>query len=178
MFYSTIVDTTPSNGFYLWSVNASESGNDYKVKVTSLNSSNDFDFSDADFSITKSVITISAPNGGENWQTSFTYGIVWSDNISGPVKIELYKGGMFYSTIVDTTPSNGFYLWSVNASESGNDYKVKVTSLNSSNDFDFSDADFSITKSDITVLIPNGGETLIAGVENSIIWSDNILSFC
>ncbi len=176
VFYSTIVDTTPSNGFYLWSVDAAESGNDYKVKVTSLNSSNDFDFSDADFSITKSVITISAPNGGENLQTSSQYGIAWSDNILGPVKIELYKAGVFYSTIVDTTPSNGFYLWSVDAAESGNDYKVKVTSLNSSNDFDFSDADFSITKSEITVLNPNGGETLIAGVENSIIWSDNILS--
>ncbi len=174
VFYSTIVDTTPSNGFYLWSVNASESGNDYKVKVTSLNSSNDFDSSDADFSITKSEITISAPNGGENWQTSSQYGIVWSDNIFGPVKIELYKGGVFYSTIVDTTPSNGFYLWSVNASESGNDYKVKVTSLNSSNDFDSSDADFSITKSEITILTPNGGEMLTAGTENSVIWTDNI----
>ncbi len=156
-FYSTIIASTPSNGYYLYTPNVSESGTDYKIKITSTADSSVFDFSDADFSITKSEITITTPNGGENWFTSTDYGIVWNDNISAPVKIELFKGGVFYSTIVDTTPSNGYYLWSVDAAESGNDYKVKVTSLNSSNDFDFSDADFSITKSEITVLTPNGG---------------------
>jgi hypothetical protein len=174
VFYSTIVDTTPSNGYYIWSVDAAEAGNDYKVKITSIVSSNDFDFSDGDFTITKSEINITAPNGGENLQTSYPFGITYTDNILAPVKIELYKGGTFYSTIVDSAPSNGYYLWWVDAMEGGDDFKVKITSLASSNDFDFSDADFTITKSEITILIPNGGEVLIAGTENSIIYTDNI----
>ncbi len=74
------------------------------------------------------------------------------------LNLSLYKGGVFYSTIVDTTQSDGYYVWSVNAAESGNDYRVKITSLGSSNDYDFSDADFRITKSDITLTSPNGGE--------------------
>ena len=174
VFYSTIVDTTQSDGFYLWSVNAAETGSDYKVKITSLGSENDYDFSDADFSIVKNEIIITAPNGGENWETSTPYGIVWTDNIYSPVKIELYKGGVFYSTIVDTTQSDGYYLWSVNAAESGNDYRVKITSLGSENDFDFSDADFSIAKNVITITRPNGGEVLTAGTDNSIVWEDSI----
>ena len=176
VFYSTIVDTTQSDGYYLWSVNAAEVGSDYKVKITSLASSNDYDFSDGDFNITMSQITISVPNGGEDWKTSSSRAIVWEDNIFSPVKIELYKGGEFYSTIVDTTQSDGYYLWSVNAAESGNDYRVKITSLGSSNDYDFSDADFSITKSQISITRPNGGEVLTTGTDNSIVWTDDIFS--
>ncbi len=176
VFYSTIVDTTQSDGYYLWSVNAAEPGNDYRVKLTSLGSNNDYDVSDADFSISKSEITLTTPNGGENWKTSTNYGIVWTDDILTPVKIELYKGGVFYSIIVDTTQSDGYYLWSVNAAESGNDYRVKITSLGSNNDFDISDADFSIAKNVITISRPNGGETLQAGTENSIVWTDSIYS--
>ncbi len=176
IFFSTIVDTTQSDGYYLWSVNASESGNDYKVKITSLASSNDFDFSDNNFSITQSVITLTSPNGGENWTTSNVYGIVWNDNISGPVKLELYKGGIFYSTIIDTTASDGYYAWTVNAADSGNDYRIKIISLASSNDFDFSDADFTITKSEITISSPNGGENWQTSSSYGIVWTDNIFS--
>ncbi len=174
VYYSIIADTTQSDGYYLWSVNVADSGSDYKVKITDLSNSNVFDFSDNDFTITKSQITITTPNGGENWKTSTNYGIVWTDDILAPVKIELYKGGVFYSIIVDTTQSDGYYLWSVNAAESGNDYRVKITSLGSNNDFDISDADFSIAKNVITISRPNGGETLQAGTDNSIVWADSI----
>ncbi|HKB86280.1 MAG TPA: Ser-Thr-rich GPI-anchored membrane family protein, partial [Ignavibacteriaceae bacterium] len=176
VFYSTVVDTTQSDGYYLWSVNAAESGNDYKIKITSLASSNDFDFSDNDFSITQSVITLISPNGGENWTTSNVYGIVWNDNISGPVKLELYKGGVFYSAIADTTPSDGYYAWTVNAADSGNDYRIKIISLASGNDFDFSDTDFTITKSEITISSPNGGEIWQTSSSYGIVWSDDIFS--
>ncbi len=155
VFYSIIVDTTQSDGYYLWSVNAAESGNDYRVKITSLGSNNDFDISDADFSIAKNVITISRPNGGETLQAGTDNSIVWADSIYAPVKIELYKGGSFYSSIVDSTPSNGFYLWTIdNGVQNGIDYKIKVSSLGSDNDFDFSDGNFTITN-------PNGIEEIL-----------------
>ncbi len=154
IFYSTIVDTTQSDGYYVWSVNAAESGNDYRVKITSLGSNNDYDISDDDFSIAKNVITISRPNGGEMLQTGTDNSIVWEDSIFVPVKIELYKGGVFYSTIIDTTPSSGFYLWNIQNVQNGSDYKIKVTSLASNNDFDFSDGNFTITN-------PNGIEEIL-----------------
>ena len=176
IYYSTIVDNTQSDGYYLWSVNAADSGSNYKVKITDVSNNNVFDFSDNNFTIIKSQITITTPNGGESLTTSIPYGITWTDDILAPVKIELYKGGVYYSTIVDTTQSDGYYLWSVDASESGNDYRVKVTSLGSNNDYDISDADFSIAKNVITISRPNGGETLQAGTENSIVWADSIFA--
>ncbi len=173
-FYSIIEDSTESDGYYIWSVNAAEGGNDFKVKITRLLNSSVFDFSDGSFTITKSELIIATPNGGEAWQTSTEHGIVWSDDLLSDVKIDLYKGGVFYSTIVDTTQSDGYYVWSVNAAESGNDYRVKITSLGSDNDYDISDADFSIAKNVITISRPNGGEILQAGTENSIVWTDSI----
>ena len=174
VFYSTIIDSTPSDAYHLWVPNVQETGSDYKVKITSLASSNDFDFSDADFTITKSAINITSPNGGESLQNSIFYGMTWSDNIPGPVKIELYKADVFYSTIIDSTPSDAYHLWVPNVQETGSDYKVKITSLASSNDFDFSNADFTITKSAINITSPNGGESLQNSNFYGMTWSDNI----
>ncbi len=89
---------------------------------------------------------------GESLIAGTENSVIWTDNIAVAVKIELYKGGAFYSTIIDTTPSNGFYLWTIdNGVQNGTDYKIKVTSLASNNDFDFSDGNFTITN-------PNGIE--------------------
>ncbi len=176
VFSYTIVDTTESDGYYSWAPNVTESGTDYKIKVSSVASSNDFDFSDSDFSISKSVITISTPNGAESYFTSTNYGINWTDNIiGGHVKIDLYKGDIFSYTVVDTTECDGYYSWAPNVTESGTDYKIKISSIKSNNDYDFSDADFSITKSTVTLSTPNGGEVLLAGSSKAIIWLDNIL---
>ncbi len=62
---------------------------------------------------------------GKPGRLPLSYGIVWTDNIFSPVKIELYKGGTYYSTIADTTQSDGYYAWSVHAADSGSDYRVK-----------------------------------------------------
>jgi hypothetical protein len=175
VFSYTIVDTTESDGYYSWAPNAAESGSDYKIKISSVASSNDFDFSDSTFSISKSIITISTPNGAESYFTSTNYGINWTDNIiGGHVKIDLYKGDVFSYTVVDTTESDGYYSWSPNVTESGTDYKIKISSAKSNNDNDFSDANFSITKSSITLSTPNGGEVLLAGAGKGIVWLDNI----
>ncbi|MBU0559165.1 MAG: peptidoglycan DD-metalloendopeptidase family protein [Bacteroidetes bacterium] len=95
---------------------------------------------------TTQTITVSSPNGGENWQKGQQYNITWSDNITENVKIELYKGGSLNSTIVSSTSSNGTYLWTVPTSlTDGNDYKVKITSVNNASINDFSDNIFTIS---------------------------------
>ena len=147
-FNSTIVSSTPSNGTYLWLIPASlTDGNDYKVKITSVNTASLNDMSDNNFTISSAQnITVITPNGGENWQKGQQYNITWSDNITENVKIELFKGGSFNSTIVSSTPSNGTYLWPIPASlTDGNDYKVKITSVNTASLNDMSDNNFTIS---------------------------------
>ncbi|HEX38291.1 MAG TPA: hypothetical protein ENG70_05495, partial [Candidatus Cloacimonetes bacterium] len=49
-------------------------------------------------------ITVTSPNGGENWELDSTHNITWtSSNTSGNVKIELYDNGSFYNTIISST---------------------------------------------------------------------------
>jgi hypothetical protein len=58
--------------------------------------------------------------------------ITWtSSNIPAaePVKIELYKAGVYVSTMTNYTLNNGSYIWKIAAVLIGSDYQVKITVL-------------------------------------------------
>lgn len=89
-------------------------------------------------------ITVSAPNGGEKIEQYSTTAITWGDNIDGNVKIELLKGSTVIE-LVASTESDGLYEWKVPADLAvGDDYKVRVTSLDDASLTDESDAAFEI----------------------------------
>jgi hypothetical protein len=95
---------------------------------------------------TNATIVVTSPNGGEVLSTNSTYSITWNDNIGDNVKIELYKGGSFYSTVNGSTVSDGSESWTVSPGiVDGTDYTFKITSLTDSNLFDFSNGNFSIS---------------------------------
>ncbi len=101
---------------------------------------------------TAPYIAISSPNGGEKVEQRSVCEITWRDNIPGNVKIELFKGGSIKKTITSSTESNGSFTWNVAADqELGNDYKVKITSLDSANLFQESQNEFSIVPEYILV---------------------------
>ncbi|HHE38928.1 MAG TPA: hypothetical protein ENL20_10205, partial [Candidatus Cloacimonetes bacterium] len=59
-------------------------------------------------------ITVTSPNGGEDWELDSTHNITWtSSNTSGNVKIELYDNGSFYNTIISSTTDDGTYSWNI-----------------------------------------------------------------
>jgi hypothetical protein len=92
------------------------------------------------------TILVTSPNGGEVLSTNSSYSITWNDNIGDNVKIELYKGGSFYSTVSTSTVSDGSESWTASPGiVDGTDYTFKITSLADSSLFDFSDATFSIS---------------------------------
>ncbi len=173
---SVIADSTFSDGSYTWDIPlGTTAGSDYKIKITSNENSSIFDFSDNDFSIFETGITVTSPNGGENWQAGSTQSITWTDNISEKVRIELHKGGVLNSMIVDSTFSDGSYTWDIPlGTTSGSDYKIKIISIENNTIFDFSDNNFSIFPTGITVTSPNGGENWQAGTTHTITWTDNI----
>jgi hypothetical protein len=174
VFNSTIIASIPSDGSHPWTVPVVADGSDYTVVITSTTETAVTDVSDADFSIFNPVIIVTSPNGGENYRTGTAQTITWTDNISEDVEIELFKGGVFNSTIVASTPSDGTHDWTVPVVTDGADYTVVITSTTEGTVTDVSDADFSIFNPVITVTSPNGGENYRTGSSQTITWTDNI----
>lgn len=104
-------------------------------------------------------ITLTSPNGGENWFRQTTNTITWASGMGGNVKIELYKGGVLdtqYPTIVDSTPNDGSYDWAIPADKiAGTDYKIKLTSVETSAKTDISVSDFTIAVASGTLIDEN-----------------------
>ncbi|MEI6899141.1 MAG: Ser-Thr-rich GPI-anchored membrane family protein [Bacteroidota bacterium] len=179
--FMNIAQQVPPNQYsYSWTPTyAVVAGSTYKIKITSLNNTGTFDFSDANFTLSYGSVTVTSPNGGEVWQYGTTHLITWTDNICEDVKIELWKGGAFNSLLTSSTPSNGSFAWAITSNyTAGSDYKIKIMSVNSASGtngvvFDFSDNNFTIGSNNtaqVTVIAPNGGESWIIGCPNTISW--------
>ena len=90
-------------------------------------------------------MSLSSPNGSEVWDMGQSYDIAWTDNIDDYVSIKLYKNGTYILTISSSTPSDGSFQWNVPLTLiPGNDYKIKVSSINDASVYDYSDQNFSI----------------------------------
>ncbi len=175
--YSVLTSST-SNGSFLWNISTDvKPANDYLIKITSNLNNNVFDFSDNNFTIVGFNIRVTSPNGGEEWLLGYRRDIVWTDNIAENVKIDLYKGGLFHSTIDFSSSSvDGVQPWDIPLSSisQGGDYRIRIMSVDDSTLFDFSDGDFTLFLPKITINSPNGGEIWQPGTSNVITWTDNI----
>lgn len=184
----TISYMTPNDGSYSWYISTYQAlGSNYKIRITSTSNSKYNDTSDNNFAIGNpappvSSISVTTPNGGEDWMRGTTKTISWSSSGApgANVKIELLKGGILNSTIVSNVAnggSGGSYSWNILSGQSlGNDYKIKVTSTSNSIYNDTSNNNFTISSfvpptASITVTSPNGGEAWKRATIRSITWS-------
>ncbi len=95
--------------------------------------------------LASNTIVVDSPNGGESWTSEYTYNIQWvSKDVTGNVKIELYKGGSLYSTIDVSTLNDRSYEWVIPAGISGDDFRIRITSVDNGVILDESDANFAI----------------------------------
>ncbi len=93
----------------------------------------------AAYRLAPEAITIISPSSNDIWRTNTEYDIVWEDNNSENVKIELYKGDEIVDTISSSIINDGNYGWSVPTGLSeGSDYRIKITSLSDNAEFGFS----------------------------------------
>jgi len=113
--------------------------------------------------LSTSYITVTDPNGGENWLQGSSQYITWDDNISENVKIQLYKGSNLNSIITNSISSNGSYSWTVPSGQTpGSDYRIKITSTTNSSLFDYSNSYFTISTT-----LPSSPSTLTATATSS-----------
>jgi hypothetical protein len=118
------------------------------------------------------TITVTKPNGGENWLTGSTQVITWTSTGSvGNVKIEYStNNGSFWSIITSSMGNTGTYSWNVPNTPSTN-CRVRIGETDG-NPIDISDAVFTITQAQsITVTAPNGGEVWLKNSSHYITWT-------
>lgn len=121
---------------------------------------------------TLSTMEVIQPNGGENWAIGATHQIVWNDNISENVKIELYKSGSQFDEIDSSTPSDGIYNWTVSTSyPPGNDYQIRIQSINN-NVWDISDSYFALFSSSPPPAPSEIQAEAISASQINVIWTN------
>jgi hypothetical protein len=179
-----LISSNIEGSTFAWSIPSDITfGNKFKIKVTNELDESIFDLSDNYFSISapgSGTITVLQPSlDCITWIKGNSYLISWVDNITGNVDIDLYKGGVFHSSIaIDVVGSS--YAWTIpNGTAVANDYKVKIFSHNDPISYDFSDNNFSIQANTpgntVTVLQPNStGINWLKGSTYLISWIDNV----
>lgn len=177
--YNTIASNIPaSQGSYLWTVPATPS-NSCRIRISDASNSSLNDVSNSNFSIVQPIITVTAPNGGQQIQALNNYTITWnSSGISNYVTIKLsIDSGATWSNIVSATYNSGSYNWYVPNTPSTNCY-IKVIDYYNSSIFDTSNYVFTILQAppSIQLLNPNGGQTLAVGSTYNITWNSSSIN--
>ncbi len=150
-------------------------GSDYRVKITRttfpVGSTAATDSSNSYFALIPETLTVTSPNGGENWVGGSTHSITWMSTGSPTalVKIELVKPGVALNkVIISSTPNDGSYDWVIPMTQAlGSDYRVKITRttfpVGSTAATDSSNGYFALIPETLTVTSPNGGESWVGG---------------
>ena len=132
-----------------WTIASTETpGSDYRVKITSTSKTSVYSWSEY-FTISPPLppfITLTSPIGGESWDAGTSHAITWSTNVSGYLRIELYKGDALVKTITTyASASAGSRSWYISSTQApGSDYRIKVTSTSNAEVYDWSDEFFNI----------------------------------
>jgi hypothetical protein len=142
----SIVATTPASaGSYAWTIPNTPS-TQCKVKISDVDNSLIADTSGI-FTIAAPTqkITVTSPNGGENWNVGSTQNIIWTSNNVTNVKLEYTTdSGTSWSIIIASTPASvGSYPWIVPNVLSAQ-CKVRVSDASQSSIYDLSDSAFVI----------------------------------
>ncbi len=113
--WHSLVDNTPSNGLFVSSFSIPT--NQYRVRISEALTGSPMAYSNGVFTVSPQpvrTVTVTSPNGGENWLVGTTNEIRWVSTNIDSVKLEYtIDGGAVWNTIIASTPSNGLYNWNI-----------------------------------------------------------------
>ena len=172
--WTIIVSSTSSDGSYSWTIPNTSSTN-CKVRISDAANSSVNDQSNIVFTISSPPkVTVTSPNGGENWQVGSSHDITWTSTSVSNVKIEYStNNGTNWTNVVSSISSDGSYSWKIPNTPSTN-CKVRVSDASNSSVNDQSNNVFTISTKPtptITVTSPNGGENWQVGSSHDITWT-------
>ena len=163
-----------NDGTYSWTI-ADNVSSQVRLKLFDASRTATVDTSDANFAIASPTLTLTSPNGAEQWVVGISHNITWTSvgTIStNHIKLEYSSdGGATWTNINTDEPNDGIYIWTVPNAISGT-CKVRITDTGRlDTPTDTSDGVFSILVPQITVTRPNGGELFTVGDIEAITWS-------
>ena len=130
-------------GTYAWTLPVADSPT-CLVKISDAADATAFDVSDATFSIVSPYVTLTAPNGGEEWQVGEDYEITWDSGFISNVQIEYTSDGTTWTELAASVDATlGTYTWTI-PNELSTLCSVRLTVVEDGAVSDVSDAAFSI----------------------------------
>jgi hypothetical protein len=173
--WNTVVESYPADSSkYLWDPIPNFTSETALIRIADVSDESISDVSDDVFTISiPKEINVTAPNGGENWVGNTAQTITWFSSEVSDVKIEYtLNNGVTWVTLVESTPSDGFFTWDPVPNTPSTNARVRITNVDGGFPSDESNSVFSIEPElFITVLAPNGGEEWLSGSGHFIQWT-------
>lgn len=180
--WSRLTSGTPNDGLLSWTINtAFPNSTSCYIRIVDVDGA-PVDTSNSAFTITggtgggeEGTITVTSPNGGEEWEMGSSHDITWtSTGTVGSVKLEYTTDNGSTWTLFDAVAKNdGVRPWVVPDEPSPN-CKIRITSVDNESILDTSNTTFTIVDSGpstLTLTSPNGGETWSVGSGHTISWT-------
>ncbi|MBV6422113.1 MAG: hypothetical protein DAHOPDDO_03402 [Ignavibacteriaceae bacterium] len=163
-----------ASGSYSWTLPNTPS-TECLVRISDASLPSRFDVSDSNFTIVP-LITVTAPNGGENWLATSQHDITWASQSITNVNIEYsMDNGTNWINIISSFPaSGGSYNWTLPSTPS-TQCLVRISDTSNPLLYDVSDNVFTIVPL-VTVNVPNGGENWIENSQHNITWSSQTIA--
>jgi len=162
--WTLITGGLTNTGTYAWAIPADIASTLCLVRVADTATGTPMDVSDAVFTIEAppppplpDVITVSEPNGGENWKVGSVHAITWTveDGFTGLVNIFFSSdNGVNWTPLITDVDATGVYEWTIPNVVSAQ-CLIKVAESTTSTPFDVSDALFSIVPADEPLPAPD-----------------------
>ena len=161
-----------NTGFYEWTVPIGILiGSDWSIKIT--DSANSTLYGISEYFQILTLITILTPDSSSVWYSGKPNSIMWSTkgNITH-VDIELWKGSMFSSSIVNKTVNDGQYTWIIPYEvNSGIDWNIKIINSYNTSIYAVSEYFEIYTKKSLTLTNPTVNTRWQRGTSQYITWT-------
>ncbi|MDD3460826.1 MAG: hypothetical protein PHW28_05975, partial [Mesotoga sp.] len=167
---SIVSSVAGSLGSYSWDIPSNVTTTQAKIRISDVS---DAAVNDSSGLFRISILQLTSPNGGEQWQAGTTRTINWTSSNVSNVQLEYTtNNGTNWNTIVASTPAaGGSYNWLIPPNLTTSNARIRVSDAANSSINDFSDNTFTI--SNLVLTSPNGGEQWQAGSIKNITWSGN-----
>ncbi len=175
---TTLSSSTSNDGSYSWTISGGQAvGTDYMVRITTLNGqvTDDSDTFEISTQTSSDPIVITSPTGSTEWIHGQTYNITWDVNalMHNTVKIRLYVNGVIVYNVVDSTPNDGSFPFTVPDTLSPNTYVLRVKTIDN---LVYGDSDpFTISEPyvtpTITITSPASSSDWGTGTTHTITWN-------